>query len=91
MLNEGIRIFPDRQVVAMTGVKPRKNQVNLAKDPKYKKELAKHRQILAEWIKETGDQGQQTESDAGLLATLKRWGDKCVNPEYNRVRPKLEK
>ena len=37
-----------------------------------------------------GDQGQQTESNAGLLATLKRWGNKCVNPEYDRVRAKLK-
>ena len=64
---------------------------NLANDPKHRKALAQHRKLLADWIKETGDQGQQTESNAGLLATLKRWGDKCVNPEYNRVRPKLEK
>ena len=64
---------------------------NLATDPKHQKALEQHRKILADWIKETGDQGQQTESDAGLLATLKRWGDKCVNPEYNQVRSKLEK
>jgi len=37
-----------------------------------------------------GDQGQQTESNASLLATLKRWGNKCVNPEYDRVRAKLK-
>jgi len=64
---------------------------NLATDPKHKKALAQHRKLLAGWIKETGDQGQQTESDAGLLATFKRWGDKCVNPEYDRVRSKLNK
>ena len=64
---------------------------NLANDPKYQKALEQHRKLLADWIKETGDKGQQTESDAGLLATLKRWGDKCVNPEYDRVRSKLEK
>ena len=63
---------------------------NLANDPKHQKALEQHRKLLADWIKETGDQGQQTESDAGLLATLKRWGDKCVNPEYDRVRVKLK-
>ena len=63
---------------------------NLANDPKHQKALEQHRKLLADWIKETGDKGQQPESDAGLLATLKRWGDKCVNPEYNRVRSKLE-
>ena len=64
---------------------------NLANDPKHQKALEQHRKLLADWIKKTGDKGQQTESDAGLIATLKRWGDKCVNPEYNRVRSKLEK
>ena len=59
---------------------------NLAEDPKYQAELERHRKILARWIKATGDQGQKVESDAGLLATMKRWGDLCVNPEYDRVR-----
>jgi N-sulfoglucosamine sulfohydrolase len=64
---------------------------NLAKDPKYQKEMAKHRKILAHWIKETGDKGATPESDIGLLSTLKRWGDKCVNPEYDKVRHLLPK
>ncbi len=59
---------------------------NLAEDPKFAEELKHHRTILADWIKETGDKGQQVESDIGLLATMKRWGEKCVNPEYDRVR-----
>jgi hypothetical protein len=63
---------------------------NLAKDPKYKKELAKHRKILAQWIKKTGDKGARPESDIGLLSTLKRWRDKCVNPEYDKVRHLLK-
>ena len=48
-------------------------------------ELERHRAILKQWIADTGDQGQGTESDIGLLCALKRWGDKCVNPEYKRV------
>ena len=63
---------------------------NLAAEPRFADDLAKHRKILADWIAETGDNGQVVESDAGLLATLKRWGDKCVNPEYDRVRPQYE-
>ena len=59
---------------------------NLAGDPEFKAELERHRGILAGWIAETGDQGQEVESDVGLLCALKRWGDKCVNPEYDRVR-----
>ena len=63
---------------------------NLARDPKFKKDLKHHRKILAEWIKETGDKGQKTESDIGLLSALKRWGDRCVNPEYDKVRHLLK-
>ena len=59
---------------------------NLANDPKHLKALDKHRRLLTEWIQNTGDQGQTTESDAGLIAALKRWGANCVNPEYDRVR-----
>ena len=64
---------------------------NLANDPKYATQLKTHRQHLTEWITQTGDLGQETESDIGLLCTLKRWGDKCVNPEYDRVRHLLKK
>ena len=63
---------------------------NLAEDSAFQKELEEHRAMLKDWITETGDQGQATESDAGLLAALKRWGDKCVNPEYDRVRSQLK-
>jgi arylsulfatase A-like enzyme len=63
---------------------------NLAKDPKYAKHLKQHRAYLAEWIKKTGDKGQQPESDIGLLCALKRWGNNCVNPEYDRVRHLLK-
>ena len=63
---------------------------NLATDPKFKAELNRHRKLLAEWIQETGDEGQLPESDLGLLSTLKRWGEKCINPEYERVRHLLK-
>ena len=64
---------------------------NLANDPDFKKELQKHRNILTNWINKTGDQGQVVESDIGLLATMKRWGDLCVNPEYDRVRERYKR
>ena len=60
--------------------------VNLANGPKHKLALDRHRDILSAWIKVTGDKGQVLESDIGLLATMKRWGNLCVNPEYDRVR-----
>ncbi len=59
---------------------------NLAGNPMYSKELERHRRILEDWIKETDDKGAMPESNIGLLCTLKRWGDKCVNPEYEKVR-----
>ncbi|MDC0048059.1 sulfatase [Verrucomicrobia bacterium] len=64
--------------------------VNLANDPKHEKALFRHRDILSAWIKVTGDKGQVVESDIGLLATMKRWGNLCVNPEYDRVRDKYK-
>ncbi|QGJ71044.1 Arylsulfatase [Planctomycetales bacterium 10988] len=64
---------------------------NLAGDPAYADELEKHRELLDQWIEETGDKGQEPESDAGLLATMKRrGGNVCVNPEYDRVRDQYE-
>ncbi|NOR76221.1 MAG: sulfatase-like hydrolase/transferase, partial [Draconibacterium sp.] len=59
---------------------------NLANNPKYAKELDKHRKILENWIKETDDKGQYPESDEALRGALKQWSEKAVNPEYNRVR-----
>ena len=61
---------------------------NLAKDPKHAKELQRLRDILATWMKDTDDQGQYPESAEGLLQVMSRWGNKCVNPEYEAVRKK---
>ena len=49
------------------------------------------RKLLADWIKTTEDQELITGSDVGLLATLMRWCNKCVKPEYDRARLKLKK
>ena len=59
---------------------------NLVNDPHYAEELAEHKSLLEEWIDQTADQGQQPESDAGLRSVVERWGEKCINPEYDRVR-----
>ena len=64
---------------------------NLANNRRFMTELKKHREILADWIIETKDQGQAPESQLGILCALKRWGDKCVNPEYDDVRRLLKK
>jgi len=62
---------------------------NLADNPKFKEDLEQHRKLLADWIEQTGDKGQEPESDIGLICALKRWGEKCVNPEYDRVRDQV--
>jgi N-sulfoglucosamine sulfohydrolase len=59
---------------------------NLIDDPAFVQEVARHRQILTEWIKTSGDKGQQPESLDSLRGVLKEWGDKCVNPEYAPLR-----
>lgn len=63
---------------------------NLAADPKHAEALKQHRKLLADWIAATGDHGQQPESEIGLRCALKRWGDKCVNPEYDRIRKQMK-
>ena len=64
---------------------------NLAGDPRHQAMLLRHRNILAGWIKDTGDLGQQAESDAGIRAVLRRWKGKCVNPEYAEVRAAMQR
>jgi arylsulfatase A-like enzyme len=60
--------------------------VNLVNDPNHAEALQKHRDILERWIAETDDKGQYPESEIGLRCVMKRWGDQCVNPEYDKVR-----
>lgn len=64
---------------------------NLASDPKYAGELKKHRDILNTWIKATDDKGQYPESKKNLHAIYKRWGNKCVNPEYDQFKNAKQK
>jgi arylsulfatase A-like enzyme len=65
--------------------------INLAEVPEYAGELAKHQRILEEWIEDTGDKGQFPETDAALKGVLQQWSAKAVNPEYDKVKYKLEK
>ena len=58
----------------------------LVDDPAHAQALADMRTRLERWIEETGALGRFPESDAALRAALKRWGDKAVNVEYDRVR-----
>jgi arylsulfatase A-like enzyme len=60
--------------------------MNLAGDPAHAGTLKKMQAILEHWMEESGDQGRTPESDASLKIILDRWKDKCVNPEFDRVR-----
>jgi len=65
---------------------------NLAKSAEHAAELKRHRGILQDWIKTTGDKGQQPESATQLKATYDLWKDReifknaDVNPEYDQFR-----
>ena len=65
---------------------------NLASLPDFQAELLRHRAVLEEWIYDTGDQGQYSESDRQLRATYDLWKDRDifknadVNHEYSKFR-----
>lgn len=59
---------------------------NLAGRPEYNEELIRYRKILDDWILETDDKGQYPEDAANLKYMFDWWGEKCVNPEYDRFR-----
>lgn len=59
---------------------------NLANDPRYQKELNAMRNRLSEWISSSGDQGQYPQTKEQLEVVYERWGDRCVNPEYDIVK-----
>ncbi|MGF1581427.1 MAG: sulfatase [Gemmataceae bacterium] len=63
---------------------------NLADNKDYADVLLQHRKILSAWMKKTDDKGQYPESDNGLLEVMLQWREKCVNPEYKRVRKRYE-
>ena len=63
---------------------------NLASLPEFQAELLRHREVLENWINDSDDQGQYTESDAQLRATYELWKDRDifktadVHPEYSK-------
>jgi N-sulfoglucosamine sulfohydrolase len=59
---------------------------NLIIDPAYADEIARHRRILADWIEQTGDKGQDPESLDSLRGCFKQWKAKAVNPEFAPLR-----
>ncbi len=59
---------------------------NLASEPAYEEQLKAMRDTLDSWIVRTDDKGQYPESEAELKILLDRWGERCVNIEYDKVR-----
>lgn len=59
---------------------------NLATKGPYQDKLFELRKILADWVQNTDDQGQYPEDVEGLRFMTERWGPRCVNPEYQRVK-----
>jgi N-sulfoglucosamine sulfohydrolase len=59
---------------------------NIANHPACVDTLKKHQEILRNWIKKTDDKGQYPEAVASLKGVLNKWGDRAVNPEYDKAR-----
>lgn len=63
---------------------------NLASLSDFEAELLRHREVLENWINDSDDKGQYSESDVQLRATYELWKDRDifknadVNPEYSK-------
>lgn len=59
---------------------------NLASDPKYRKQLEQHRILLANWSNTYGDKGEEPQNIYSLKFMYERWGERCVNEEYDVIK-----
>ncbi|MCM2680130.1 sulfatase family protein [Echinimonas agarilytica] len=59
---------------------------NLASDPAYAATLADMQTRLSTWQAQTGDKGSEPQNPESLRFMIDRWGERCVNPEYDFVR-----
>ncbi|WP_430814203.1 sulfatase family protein [Carboxylicivirga sp. RSCT41] len=59
---------------------------NLAADKAYETQLLQMRSILNAWEQETDDKGQYPEGADGLRFMFNRWGEQCINPEYDQFK-----
>ncbi len=77
--------------------RPQEELYNLMTDPneihnlisdstKYLGQLHQMRKILEDWIDDTNDKGQYPENIAGLRFMYEIWGDRCINPEYDKLK-----
>ena len=61
---------------------------NLAGDTTYHSHLVKMREVLEKWEEASDDKGQYPEKQEGLQFMYQRWGELCVNPEYDSIKNK---
>ena len=59
---------------------------NLAYNTKYHKVLIKHREILENWTNTYGDKGSEPQNIHSLKFMYDRWGERCINEEYDAVK-----
>lgn len=59
---------------------------NLALKPAYSAELEKHKKLLEDWISTYGDKGEEGQNLYSLKFIYDRWGERCVNKEYDAVK-----
>ena len=58
----------------------------MAYNTKYHKELIKHREILENWTNTYGDKGSEPQNIHSLKFMYDRWGERCINEEYDAVK-----
>ena len=92
----------DYQKTHWFGTRPKEELYDIKKDPhqihnlagetRFASVLKEHRNVLENWMKETNDKGQYSESPEQLRATYELWKDlpifknAAVNPEYNQFK-----
>ncbi|WP_289054217.1 sulfatase family protein [Carboxylicivirga marina] len=59
---------------------------NLADEPAFEAQLVQIRSLLDKWEQETNDKGQHPEGADGLRFMFNRWGEQCINPEYDQFK-----
>ena len=79
--------FGERPAEELYDVKADPSQINnLIDDPKYAKEIQRHRDYLQQWLAKGDDgAGEESEEELAYQAKGHKWGDP-VNPEYEVVR-----
>ncbi|WP_228228383.1 sulfatase family protein [Leeuwenhoekiella parthenopeia] len=59
---------------------------NLAENAAYKNQLNTMRNHLQKWQDTYGDKGTEPQNPYSLLDMYKRWGERCVNPEFDTIK-----